>query len=128
VRRHLHRLRREHYVKLIPCAHCGRPCGDYAGGHGSVWHVNEKRATHLCHPNASGRPDCYHLVTVHGEELGARLGDTYYRQWGNWYERETHNLVEDPKLEALMEGNYQKVYFDVVPGSEEDIIRREKNL
>lgn len=42
------------------CAHCGRKCGDMAGGSGSVnsWPV--------CHPNEQGRPDCYWLITVHG--------------------------------------------------------------
>jgi hypothetical protein len=113
-------------MKIIPCAHCGRPCGDYAGGHGSVWNHGELRAQHLCHPNAPDRPNCYHLVTVHGEELGSRLGDTYYRQWGNWYHRETHDLVEDPKLLAVMEGHYRRLWIDVVPGSEEDMIERER--
>lgn len=27
----------------------------------------------LCHPNETNRPDCYHLVTVYGEQVGARM-------------------------------------------------------
>ena len=41
-----------------PCAHCGRICGDYAGGYGSV------NGYQVCHPNEADRPDCYRLVTV----------------------------------------------------------------
>ena len=40
------------------CAHCRRKCDDFAGGYARV---DNKP---LCHPNAKGRPDCYHLVTV----------------------------------------------------------------
>lgn len=47
------------------CAHCGRVCGDFAGGYAAV---NNK---HVCHPNAHGRPDCYRLVTVYHEPIGA---------------------------------------------------------
>lgn len=43
-----------------PCAHCGRPCGDTAGGCGSI------NGTMVCHPNQPGRPDCYHLATTYG--------------------------------------------------------------
>lgn len=50
------------------CAHCGRVCGDRIGGHASV------EGQPVCHPNFSDRPDCYHLVTVYGEELGKRRG------------------------------------------------------
>lgn len=46
------------------CGHCGRVCGDSAGGYGSVNNV------HLCHPNAHNRPDCYRLVTVYHRPLG----------------------------------------------------------
>lgn len=42
------------------CAHCGRACGDMAGGSGNV------NSMPVCHPNEQGRPDCYRLITVHG--------------------------------------------------------------
>lgn len=48
------------------CAHCGRNCGDHAGGMASV------DGQPVCHPNFSDRPDCYHLVTVYHEVLGSR--------------------------------------------------------
>lgn len=40
------------------CVHCARTMGDMAGGYGSV------NGNPLCHPNAPGRPDCYHLATT----------------------------------------------------------------
>jgi hypothetical protein len=40
------------------CGHCGRTCGDLAGGWGVVL------AVPVCHPNEGGRPDCYHLATT----------------------------------------------------------------
>jgi len=50
-------------VSPLVCGHCGRGCGDYAGGRSSVQHVP------LCHPNEVGRPDCYRLVTVYHHAL-----------------------------------------------------------
>ena len=53
-------------VEFFPsnvCVHCGRVCGDMAGGSGGVGEYK------LCHPNEPGRPDCYHLVTVYHHEL-----------------------------------------------------------
>ncbi len=42
------------------CAHCGRDdVGTAEGGYAAV------RGQWLCHPNESGRPDCYTLVTVY---------------------------------------------------------------
>lgn len=42
------------------CGHCGATdVGTFEGGYGSVGRAD------LCHPNESGRPDCYHLVTVY---------------------------------------------------------------
>lgn len=49
------------------CAHCGRICGDHAGGYASV------DGQFVCHPNFSDRPDCYHLITVYKEPLGKRI-------------------------------------------------------
>jgi len=56
------------------CDHCGRTCGDFAGGHSTISKIVDGQWTtyDLCHPNEAGRPDCYHLVTVWGEELGAQ--------------------------------------------------------
>lgn len=51
------------------CDHCGRPCGDFAGGHGAAGD-GRGGTVHLCHPNEKGRPDCYRRVTVFGERLG----------------------------------------------------------
>lgn len=51
------------------CDHCGRPCGDFAGGHGAAGD-GRGGTVHLCHPNEKGRPDCYRRVTVFGEQLG----------------------------------------------------------
>lgn len=51
----------------VVCTHCGRCCGDYAGGTASV------QGFPVCHPNEPGRPDCYTLVTVHGQRLGMLL-------------------------------------------------------
>lgn len=45
------------------CVHCHRQMGDYAGGFAMAF------GGALCHPNASGRPDCYHLVTVYKHVL-----------------------------------------------------------
>jgi len=45
------------------CAHCERRCDNFAGGFARV---NSKP---LCHPNATGRPDCYHLVSVYGHTM-----------------------------------------------------------
>ena len=50
-------------VPATLCVHCGRKCGDMAGGSGEV------QRTKLCHPNEPGRPDCYHMVTVYHHEL-----------------------------------------------------------
>lgn len=46
-----------------PCAHCGRTCGDYAGGYGGINEVQ------VCHPNDPVRPDCFRLVTVYKHQL-----------------------------------------------------------
>lgn len=43
------------------CAHCGRTCGNFAGGWSSTF--IDGIAYKLCHPNVTGRPDCYTLVT-----------------------------------------------------------------
>jgi hypothetical protein len=59
-------------MTVQPCAHCGRICGDSAGGYGSI--LGEQ----VCHPNKSDRPDCNRLVTVYGETLGSRLGEAGY--------------------------------------------------
>jgi hypothetical protein len=48
------------------CEHCGRLAGNYGGGWAAV---GEAR---VCHPNVAGRPDCYRLITVYGEPVGAR--------------------------------------------------------
>lgn len=41
------------------CGHCGAPdVGSYGAGYGSVDEIP------VCHPNDSGRPKCYQLVTV----------------------------------------------------------------
>src|ERR1700724_584044 len=50
------------------CAHCGRVCG--VGTPGGLGSVNGKP---VCHPGTSGRPDCYRLVTVYHQFLGALM-------------------------------------------------------
>jgi hypothetical protein len=50
-------------MALPTCSHCGRPCGDMAGGWGSI------NGEPLCHPNEENRPDCYRLVTVYHHPL-----------------------------------------------------------
>lgn len=52
------------------CAHCGRPCGNFAGGYAVV------KNHRVCHPNVDGRPHCYKLITVYHEVLGVRLNET----------------------------------------------------
>lgn len=52
------------------CVHCGRPCGNFEGGFAVI------RSKRVCHPNVSGRPDCYKLITVYNEVMGVRLGET----------------------------------------------------
>jgi hypothetical protein len=47
----------------IKCAHCDRLCGNFAGGY-----AGGHNGENLCHPNVSGRPDCYRLVTVYGHK------------------------------------------------------------
>ncbi len=52
-------LRRDHV-----CGHCGRTdMGSYEAGYGAVG------KTRLCHPNVSGRPRCYDLVTRYGHTM-----------------------------------------------------------
>ncbi|ASN69246.1 hypothetical protein 7S3_68 [uncultured Caudovirales phage] len=53
-----------------PCDHCGRTMGDFAGGYGGMY--KDGQHYNLCHPNGPDRPDCYHLVTVYREQIGAR--------------------------------------------------------
>lgn len=67
------------------CDHCGRVCGDLAGGHGTVSGLKYspeglKRTFHLCHPNEPNRPDCYHLVTTGREQLGSRIREERVRR------------------------------------------------
>lgn len=50
-------------VSRTNCVHCGRVCGDFAGGFASTG------AYPVCHPNAAGRPDCYHMITVYHHEV-----------------------------------------------------------
>lgn len=52
------------------CGHCGRPCGDLAGGYAVVG------GHRVCHPNAPDRPDCYVLITRYNEVIGVRLNET----------------------------------------------------
>jgi len=52
------------------CDHCGRICGDFRGGHGSL--TKGGATFHFCHPNELDRPDCYRLVTVFHEPIGSR--------------------------------------------------------
>ena len=69
-----HRLagRDGHHVQAVYwCAHCGRPCGNFEGGHASIL------GQRVCHPNVSGRPDCYRLITVYHEVVGVRQGETH---------------------------------------------------
>ena len=54
------------------CAHCGLVAGDLAGGYAGVSDADGKLAR-VCHPNATGRPDCYRRITVYREPLGALL-------------------------------------------------------
>lgn len=55
-----------------PCDHCGRT-GRVAGFLSRPG--DQQHPFRLCHANPDGTksvPDCYHLVTVHGERLGIR--------------------------------------------------------
>ena len=52
------------------CAHCGLPCGDFAGGHAGVTDAAGELVP-VCHPNDPQRPDCYVRATVWNEPLGA---------------------------------------------------------
>lgn len=44
--------------------------GDFAGGYSGVF--KDDKSYSLCHPNEPNRPDCYRLVTVYKEPIGAR--------------------------------------------------------
>lgn len=50
------------------CAHCGK---QFRIG-GSLY--RDGSTYPLCHPNEG--LDCYHLVTVYGEEIGSRMSAT----------------------------------------------------
>lgn len=50
-------------VETMPCVHCGRQMGDYAGGFAMV------NSFPLCHPNDSERPDCYVAVTIYDHPM-----------------------------------------------------------
>lgn len=50
------------------CDHCGRTMGDFDGGSGLLYRGGKRYS--FCHPNAPGRPDCYHLVTVYDHPIG----------------------------------------------------------
>ena len=67
------------------CLHCGRPCGDLAGGYAVV---GNKR---LCHPNVPDRPDCYRLLTVYHEVMGVRLNET---ELGFWKVRPAEGILQ----------------------------------
>ena len=54
------------------CAHCGQPCGDYAGGFAAI--TRDSGTVYLCHPNDLSRPDCYRRVTVWREPPGGLKG------------------------------------------------------
>lgn len=56
------------------CGHCGRPCGDLAGGYAVV-----PGNVRVCHPNEPDRPDCYRLITVYGEVVGVRLSEVVFK-------------------------------------------------
>lgn len=58
-------------MSTFTCDHCGRTAGDYAGGSAAA-SLGDGTEYRFCHPNEPDRPDCYHLVTVHGEQIGAR--------------------------------------------------------
>lgn len=49
------------------CDHCGRTCGDVAGGYATVRLPGHKFS--VCHPNGVGRPDCYRLITVYHHSI-----------------------------------------------------------
>ena len=61
------------------CSHCGRTetvCG---------WALWRGVEAHLCHANPDGtrsNPDCYHLVTLGVEQLGARWNEAVDEAWG----------------------------------------------
>jgi len=42
------------------CVHCGRLMNNFIGGSSKIPGVGP-----TCHPNVTGRPDCYHLVTLY---------------------------------------------------------------
>lgn len=51
------------------CGHCGADdVGTFAAGSAAI------NGTPVCHPNVSGRPDCYRAVTAFGEVLGRPSG------------------------------------------------------
>lgn len=52
------------HVRKMRCAHCDRIMSNYAGGYSRGY-----KGEPLCHPNVSGRPDCYKLVTVFGHKI-----------------------------------------------------------
>lgn len=51
--------------QAVPCTHCGRLAGDYAGGYAAV------DGAVVCHPNEAGRPDCFRMITVYGHSISS---------------------------------------------------------
>lgn len=79
------------------CVHCGRGCNNWHGGFASIGSLP------VCHPNAPGRPDCYHMVTVYGHPTTdcTRCAEEPYTPLST---REMHDSMVDTvrKLELMI--------------------------
>jgi hypothetical protein len=61
-----------HNIHVEICAHCGRDdVRTHDAGHGRVFGKS------VCHPTASGRPDCYRLVTIHYHDMPCTLRECH---------------------------------------------------
>ena len=63
-------------VPIVPqgtnCVHCHRKMNTFAGGSAKMPGIGP-----LCHPNVSGRPDCYHLVSLYGHQAPCEYSVCY---------------------------------------------------
>lgn len=85
------------------CVHCGRACRTTAGGYSS-----SKEGLPLCHPNESGRPDCYHMVEVYHHDVV-----DCERCAQNPYTPPTQLEMHEALLEALQ--NLDRMVRDILP-------------
>jgi hypothetical protein len=84
------------------CIHCSRPCDTYDAGHATIDEFP------VCRPNAPGRPDCYHMITVYHHRV---VGCGRCEQ--EPYQPPTKTEIHDAFVEAL--ANLERLVRDALP-------------